>query len=259
MKRGLIAESILVFFTIVAVFSGFILYTGYMSDAWNLVYSDIIYVVFAALAAVFGIIAVRVYSLGTPEGKLLLLLTLVPIFDALAGTIWAYNEIYLSIIAPFPSISDGIWFLFYVAGISAFIYALNKVRKFITAKNALIATIAFGALFALIYSFSLKFIFLDLESTLLIKFLSAMYPVGDIILGSLALLLFLSLKGSKLGDSWRTFTIAYWVYAIADLVYTYQLYAGTFKSGNATDIFWFLGQVIMAYGFYQQIRLLKPR
>jgi len=257
-KRGLLAEGVLGLFTALMLVLGYLYYARSLDETTIIAVGDIVYVLFALVAAGFGIAAVRTYGMNTPEGKLLFLLTLVPITDALAGTLWAIYEVGLGIMNPYPSPADAVWFFFYVFGIAAFIYALHKVRKFITPRKVAFTLVVWGVAVAAIYSATLQPIFADSEATLTLKFLSGMYPVGDLILAGLALLLFLSLKGSRLGTSWKTFTISFAVYAIADLFYTYQLYAGTYQTGSVTDVFWYAGQLIMAYGFYQQIRLLQP-
>lgn len=260
MQRGVLKESTVVLFLVVLFIITLGLFIFKPGGEKGLVaISDISYVVFAAVAAVAGIIAARVYGTKSPQGKLLLLLMLVPLTDAVAGTIWAWYEVGLGILSPFPSVADWFWLLFYVFGIIAFGYALSKLWKYIQAWHLVIAGVVTLLLTWGAYLFALNEIFTNAASSSATEvFFGAMYPVGDIILIGLSVLMFLTLRKGVFGESWKTFAIALTIYGVADLVYGYQLFIGTYKSGGLIDLLWLVGNALIAYAFFQQIKAVQP-
>ncbi|MBI4144607.1 hypothetical protein HY493_00180 [Candidatus Woesearchaeota archaeon] len=260
MRRGAFKESTVVLFLVVLLMITLGLFITKPGGEKGIVaISDISYVVFAAIAAIAGIMAARVYRTKSPQGKLLLLLTMVPVFGAIAGSIWAWYEVGLGILSPFPSVADWFWLLFYVFGFVAFGYALSKLWKYIKTWHLLVAGITALILTWGAYLFALKDIFTNAaDSSFAEVFFGAMYPVGDIILIGMAVLMFLTLRKGVFGESWRTFTVALTIYGVADLVYGYQLFVGTYKSGGLIDLLWPVGNALIAYAFYQQIKAVQP-
>ncbi len=128
-------------------------------DAFMVPFGDIVYFLFAGIAAFFGFLAVRVFGIKSPQGKVLLLLALMAAADAVAGIVWAYYEIMAGWLNPYPSIADGIWALFYVFGIAAFAYALRRVWKYITLTTLGMFGIGWVLLIIGLYSYVLGPIF----------------------------------------------------------------------------------------------------
>lgn len=215
---------------------------------------DLLYVLFAAIAAVFGVLAARSHAAGTPQRKVLTLLALMAAADVIAGIVFAVYELGLGVRNPFPTIAEGLWFLFYVFGIAAMLALAKRLWKVIDQWKILTACAATLLLVAVTYGSVLHPIAVSADATLLEKLMSAMYPLGDIALIGFSLLLFLSLRGNLFGRSWKTFLIAFVIYSIADLSYIHKTFLGTYMTGDFVDLFWFAGQLMMAYAFYQQLQ-----
>ncbi|MBI4144714.1 hypothetical protein HY493_00715 [Candidatus Woesearchaeota archaeon] len=218
------------------------------------VLGDLLYVAFAVVATISGFIVARANPPKTLPRIALTLFTLMVAADALAGIVFAYHEIGLGVRNPFPTIADGIWILFYVFGILGMLTVTRRLWRFISPWKILTATAATAGLLAVTYSSFLRPIAADSGATLAETVISAMYPVGDILLIGFAFLLFLSLRGNIFGRPGRTFLLAFVVYAIADLSYIHKTYLGTYITGDMVDLLWFAGQLLMAYAFYQQLK-----
>jgi len=258
MKRG-DAEQARVAFSLLGVFviAFALLFFAPWGEHGSLVVSDVAYVICASIATIFGVIATRKYGLRSPLGRTLLLLTVTTGLDAVAGIIWATYEIGLGILNPFPSIADAIWALFYVAAIAALWLALKKVWTQIPLVTKLTTVIIWMLLFLSVYSFAIAPQVNDTSISLVQKLAGLQYPVGDLILLLLCALLFTTLHRGVFGAGWFAFLVGLSLYSIADLAYSYGLWAETYKSGSLLDVLWFAGQLLWAYAFYLHLQFTK--
>jgi hypothetical protein len=222
------------------------------------VIGDVVYILFAGIAGLMGVWAVRAHGLRSPLGKILALLTTVGMLDALGGIIWAYNEVALGIVNPFPSVADVIWTVYYVCGILALILLIGRIKKFINAWGLLTLLIGWSVLLIGVYRGVLSLIISDAALGFFSKFFSLVYPVGDLVLLLLSLVLFFTLRKGAFGESLRTFSIAFALYAVGDLAFSFQTYAGTYKTGTYFDLLYSAAQLFLAYAFYQQLKIVSP-
>jgi hypothetical protein len=221
-------------------------------------FGDIVYVLYAGIAAIIGFIAVRLYGTRSPQGKILRLLAIATALDAIAGVVWLYYEVWLGLDSPFPTPADYLWLLFYVIAISGLVYALWKVKDVLSTRTVLITLVGWGMLVYIVWTSILRTIFVDPTQSAWLKFLSAEYPLGDLILILLAALIFLTLRKGMFGATWLAFLLAYASFAVGDLNYGAQLIAGTFQTGSFIDLFWYACHLLLAYSFYLQIKAILP-
>ena len=256
MKRG-VAQNVVYLVLLALLLSIIVLYLR-LDDAHLLMaFGDFVFVMCAGIAAVTGLLAVDAYGTHSTQGKFLSLLALASVCDAVGGFIWAFFELGLNVVNPYPSPADAFFVLFYVFAIISLIYALVTARGYMKTGKAVVV----GAIWLVIVIAAVMFvitpILADPEETGVVKALSVIYPIGDLVLAGLALLLFLSFEGSEVALSWGTFVLAYLLYTVADLGSSFMLYQGTYITGVPIDIFWYAGQLMMAAGFYRQIKLLR--
>lgn len=256
MKRGA-AKSVIYLILFALLIAITVVYIKASDEKLLMAFGDMVFIVCAGIAAVIGLIAVDAYGTHSTQGKFLSLLALASVCDAVAGIIWAFFELGLDQINPYPSIADVFWVMFYVFAIIALVYALVTARGYMNGRKALIAGVVWAILAGIAIFTVIQPILADAEETGTIKALSLIYPLGDLILAGLAILLVLSFEGSEVALSWGTFAGAYLLYTVADLGSTFMLYNGTYITGLPIDIFWYAGQLLMAAGFYQQIKLLR--
>jgi len=216
-----------------------------------------VYVLFAVIAAIFGFAAVRLSGTKSSQGKLLLFLALAVAADAVAGLVWFWYEIVRGV-EPFPSFADAIWILYYVFAIIGFGYALLRVRKFLRTPLLIISFAVWGVITAFVLHSTLARIFADESYSALEKLLSAMYPAGDLSLLLLIFLLFTTLRRGAFGTSLAAFLLAFTLTAVGDLIFSYQSWTGVYETGSMIDLFWLAGQLLIAYGFFLQLKTFTP-
>ncbi|MEK6822920.1 MAG: hypothetical protein AABY13_03745 [Nanoarchaeota archaeon] len=225
-------------------------------DRGAMIVSDVFYILFSAAATTLGVLAVRHHGRVSTVGRVLLLLTITMALDTLGGVVWAVYEIGLDL-QPFPSAADGVWALFYVMGVVALVYALRRVWSHIPARTRVVVAIVWVVLVVAIVQYVLRPIFMDTTYSPLLKLLSVMYLIGDALLLLLAGLLFAALRRGAYGASWLAFLAGFGVYAVADLVYTFSVWQGTYVSGRPIDALWYVGHALFAYGFYRHAKILR--
>ncbi len=251
MKRGEYAGPGIFFVLFIVAFALTLLQSG--DERGLQVVGDVFYVLFSGIAAVMGFFALRRFNRSTLLGKTLLFVEIAVVLEFIAGFVWmVYQEVF-GIIDPFPSLADIPWVLFYVAAIIAFVYPLRKVAQRMTAKHVAVWVVVAIALCAIVFNTIIVPIISDVESTFWLKVLSAVYPIGGVLLLLVAFALFLLLRNTALGPSFLVFVLAIASYGVADLLFTYTEYAGTYQTGSFIDVLYYLAQLMFAYGFYLQI------
>lgn len=219
-------------------------------------FGDSFYVLFAGIATLCGVYAYRMSPASSPHKKFLLTLTIAVALDLLAGVIYLIYESGFGVIAPFPSVADAAWLLFYIVAIIAFVYTLRKTRHLIKKTTVAVAlTIGLSAL--LILYAALQSILTDDTYAMLDKAVSIAYPLLGIAAVLLAFLTLSALYGSRMTASWIAFVAAFAVYGFADLIYAYLEWKELYVTGSLIDLLWFVAQLLFAYGFYAQAKELR--
>jgi diguanylate cyclase (GGDEF)-like protein len=174
---------------------------------------------------------------------------------ALGDILWAVIELGLKS-SPFPSIADGPHLLFYplfLAGIT--IMPSKRLNLTEWLKRCLDLSIVMIAASLGFWIFLIgPIIGPENTTSFLEKFLTAAYPVGDLIL-LLALLLIIYYRSEKfiLGSIW-ILALGLIVMIITDSLYSHQVLAGTYSSGGFLDLGWIISYVLVTFaGIYQAI------
>jgi hypothetical protein len=191
-----------------------------------------------------------------------LLIMIGAILDFLAESTYGILEIGFSfdMNEMFPSIADPFWcssYIFYFLGL---ILLFNGYRKsgFPLGKikvHALLSII-FVLVSVIVIYFLLIPIIRDEETKFITKVVSLYYPVGDILVVSMAVILlyFISQFGKGIiSMPWKMLALGFFCFSVSDLLYSYLDWTDAYGNGNLIDIGWHLGYLLIGIsGLYQR-------
>ncbi len=177
--------------------------------------------------------------------------------------IWAGYDLFLGEV-PFPSVADIVWLIGYIPFFVSLYLRYSTLRAAPEASRVLIIVVLSAILIGVGGYFVLLPIIQDPGENLLAKIISVLYPVGDILLALIALLVVLTLSGGALSRPWALIAAGFLVVAVADLLFYYadwnELYQpeGTINliTGLA-DVPYYASYILIALGLYMQGRLQR--
>jgi diguanylate cyclase len=159
--------------------------------------------------------------------------------------IWAIYELVLDVEVPFPSLADLGYLLFYVCALFVLVMLPTGNAGATLARLFLDGLILAVSLFALAWVSGLDDVVAAGGADLFSFGLALFYPLADLVLFTMAaLMLARAGPGQRLTISLLATGIA--AVAIADSVFLYLDANGTYLSGNAIDILWATGLMLMA-------------
>jgi hypothetical protein len=160
----------------------------------------------------------------------------------------------------FPSLADYFW----CSGNIAFF--LGLVLMYIGYKKSgfpigNLKTFIFGSLLFIALSFIIIFFLLipiikDEETGIFSKIFYLYYPISDILIVSMSIILlyFISQFGKGLiSMTWFLLALGFFCFSVSDLLYSYFSWQDTYGNGNFIDMGWNLGYLLMGLsGLYQR-------
>ena len=169
---------------------------------------------------------------------------------------WSFGDVYwtakLSGLQepPIPSLSDLGYLAFYpllLAGIALLARArMERIRATVWL-DGLITALALTTVGAEVL---LAFVFRNADVSGLRMVVSLAYPIGDTLLLSFAAAL-LVITGRLPGRAWGLIVLGLSTNALADAIYSYQVYIGSYVEGGWLDLFWPLGAIALAAAAWQ--------
>lgn len=181
---------------------------------------------------------------------LLLGIGMIP-YDA-AWLISGYYHLLLRKSAPYPGFDDYLWILAYLIWIIALIYKLRLVLK----KTEIIRSLFDISIFMIIVSslmweFIFSNIFFNLSGHFLTDSISLAYPLSDLALLFVTILLYFTTRNNSRKTVFTFITIGFAFQIIADVIYVYQSLNGTYTIGGWIDPLWNLTLLLKgAAGLY---------
>ena len=173
-----------------------------------------------------------------------LLLGLGLICWALGDGYWAWSEIMLGETLTVPSWADlGYSAMVVLVLVGTALTPIARPREISRGRLALDASIVLAAVGAMAWSIVLGPLFKRLETDPLIQAVTLIYPVGS--LGSLLLLAILMMRSAETAVPTRLLAIGWALIASADVAYVVLAADDTYSTGNAADLFWFAGAVLI--------------
>jgi hypothetical protein len=183
----------------------------------------------------------------------------------IADLIWGSEQLLLKSQPHYSSSANIAWILGYFAvivGLTLRLYTF-QIRPKKLWQFAVLA--AFGVLTILVIVYIIIPILNDAKTGIFYeKFVNLFYPIADLILAFLALLLFLVLDGGLLSKPWAVIAMGCFFIAISDLVYAFATWQGIYQggliagldfAGYVINLSFTLAYVLTALGLYLQARL----
>jgi len=218
---------------------------------------DIIYFSYSLIAAVIGFHAFRFYKWGSVQGKVIFLLSAGIFLNFVAGAILAYYEVVMMLPYPYPSPADYVWVSAYVPIIAGLFYGIKKFREALSLKKVLYSVIPWLVLIILTAVYLLVPILADTEAPAIEKAFNFTYPFADLLVVLGVSMLVVAVLGGRLSTSWVFILIGTTCLYIGDIGFSYLSWTGSYQTGSFTDLFWWGGSLLIAFGFYHTRELSK--
>ena len=182
----------------------------------------------------------------------------------LGNVVWAYYEAVLGQEIPFPGLPDVFYLLMFPLVAAGLVLAIRSFRALLRPGKALIiSAICTVGISAALWIPVFRPALSDAETTGLTKLLGLLYPVADLWLlffPAFALALLLSrLAGGKLAWPWWVVVSGCVAIFFADTMFLVLSNAGTYTSGSAIDLGWWLGYTALAAGASLAVDIQKPK
>ena len=185
---------------------------------------------------------------------------------SIAEVIWDTDQLILGVKLPSASLADAAWTLGYVALTVGMILRVHAFRMRPTKSWQFGILAVFGALTipTVVYLVIpvLNSAPMGLSPR---KMIDVFYPVCDLVLAFMALLLMLVLESGSLSKPWGAIALACFCFTVSDLLYAFTVSRGIYQVDPAAglnllsyviDIAYTVAYVVMALGLYQQANLL---
>lgn len=196
------------------------------------------------ISAMIGFDGVRFFTIKSTLGKALLLISLGILFWGLGNVMWFYYNVFAQIDVPYPSLADfGYLSMIPLAGLGLFliIRSINFRFDAATILKLVIPPIAVTVICYFLFVQSKIAENVDLFT----KFLNIMYPVGDIMFLSLALVILSISLGGVIFKPLAIMCLGFIFEATADFLFSYYTTLGTYYTGHWVDTLWALAFLLM--------------
>jgi hypothetical protein len=176
---------------------------------------------------------------------------------------WAFYELVLEQELPYPSAADVVWVIGYIPLILGLWLRYRTLRRTPPTGQLLTVLAVSAVLAALAVVFVIGPIVTYPEYEPIEKFLDALYPIGDLIVGIGALFSVLALSGGVLSRSWVFVAAGFLLIACSDLLFSYTtwneiyVYDAPDLLSAIVDVSYFASYVLIALGVYIQARIQR--
>lgn len=205
---------------------------------------------FLAAAAAFLAFAGAVYAwlrLRTTKEGIVWLLLVIGLLLWLGGeTLWLILEAVTQEV-PYPSVADVSWLLAYPVLFYALYLEYKRLDVDLGKKKYSIFLVVAAAGILMVWALLYPIAVSDEVSTVE-KFLDIAYPIGDLALLYVALLVTAMYLGGQLGRAWLLISVGFILYAVADLAFSYLQWEEIYWSGHPVDLLWMIGDTIVFVG-----------
>lgn len=203
-----------------------------------------------AVAAAFLAFAGALYAwlrLRTTKEGIVWLLLVIGLLLWLGGeTLWLILEAVTQEV-PYPSVADVSWLLAYPVLFCALYLEYKRLDIDLGKKRFGIFLAVVAACVIMVWALLYPIAVSD-EVSAVEKFLDIAYPVGDLALLYVALLVTFMYLGGRLGWAWLLISVGFILYSVADLAFSYLSWEEVYWSGHPVDLLWMIGDTIVFVG-----------
>ncbi len=207
------------------------------------------------ISAWIGIDGARAFTFKSVFGKSLLFISLGVLAWGLGDVAFFYYNISGTEV-PYPSLAD-VGYIALIPLVSYGVFLLLKgVKMKLDAKTIFKILISPILVLLVIFPF---FIYGKLaeDVDLLTKTLNVLYPVGDVLFLSFALIIITLTYGSVLFKSLRIISLGFIIEAMADFSFSYATAAGIYYTSSWDDVLFALAFFTIGFGMYYMSKSLK--
>ena len=178
-----------------------------------------------------------------------------------AESIWLYANLIQGIELPYPSSADILWLVGYIPLYMALYFQFQAVRSKIS-QNQRNGIILFSLIFGAVVGYLVLWpIIVDFDSqTVVVSILNLLYPLMDVILFVLTLLISFSLVEGKFSSFWKIITAGFIMFSLSDLLFSYAVWNETYWPDGAInsvtiaiDVFYLISYLVLAFGAFTYI------
>jgi hypothetical protein len=226
--------------------------------------SDTLWGSLTVLAAVFAFRASRMFEPRVPQRRAWLLFAIGIAMGALAEFLWAYQQVFLSEVAPYPSPADALWVIGYIPLVASMAIQYRALGVAPSLRLRLIALPIYLLLLVATFVIVLQPVLSNPGSASgLQRFLNLFYPIADLGLAFIATLSLLVFWGGLAGRPWLFIVISMLLFAVADLAFSYGVSNGTYLVGGnllsgVADVAYLAAYAAAAVGAHRQATLSLP-
>jgi hypothetical protein len=183
----------------------------------------------------------------------------------IADLIWGSGQLFLQDKVHYSSLANIAWIFGYFAVIMGLVLRLYtfQIRPKKPWQFAILAAFGVLTIWVIIY-FIIPILNDTKTSNSYEKLINLFYPIADLTLAFLALLLFLVLDGGLLSKPWVAIALGCFFIATSDLIYAFAIWQGIYQvdpsagldfAGYVINLSFTLAYVLTALGLYLQARL----
>lgn len=157
---------------------------------------------------------------------------------------------------PYPSVADAFWIAGYIPLSVGIILFLNKIGlRFLTKDTVILVILGSMATFFIFNSVLLP-IWLS-EIPWLEKSLDLAYPLLDVVLLMLSLVMVALYGRGKLGAPWALLAIAFTLFIFSDLTFSYLTQHNIYEGSGFVDLGWLLSYVLFTGAGWLQLSIQR--
>jgi hypothetical protein len=201
------------------------------------------------VAVIIGLERARFFTFKSAMGKALVFISLAALVWGFGSLTLLYQHLVLGIEgSPYPLLSD----ILFLSTIPLAAYGFYMLLKNISTKFDLKITIKLAALPAMLLLIYIILISGKLAqvTSLLGGLLGVVYPVGDVIVVSFALVILSVIRGSRLFRPVGIICLSFVIQVIADIGFISTVSAGTYYVGNWVEMLYIIRFMVLGAGIY---------
>ncbi len=216
------------------------------------------HLIFIVAIALIGFNRAKTFGLKSAFGKSIALIALGLVSWGIGNTIWLYYNVVAGMELPYPSLADiGFVGMIPLAAIGMLLL-LKNIRMKLDTRTLLTAMI-----FPIAILIPTYILFIDSklaeEVPMIIKILNVIYPLGDAIILSFAVIVLFMVRGSRIFKPVGIICFGFIVEALADFSFSWATTAGTFYVGGLTDFLFTSAFFVIAVGLFYTKEIVNAK
>lgn len=228
-------------------------------------WQGLVYVLAPLTAVITGVIAVRQFSMRSPQGRALAMLVLGVAAWCVGELLWTYYDL-IAHIDPYPSLADVFYLVAYLPLAAGLILEIKFLRSQVTTQKASMQHFLLGVIALLLMGVGTYFGVYKAYNpavNVLENVVAISYGLADVALVMFSLsiaVVAVEMRGGKLARPWWWLLVGFICIFVADIAFAmfntqYELQQGHYKS--VLDSLWILGYLAIAYGFHHYAWLIQ--